>query len=111
MPQLIPVSFRLRLAQLMSPLTLLRPEQTLQHKIDVVEPQPVPLGRLYHLCESLPMPSGGKWLCWGHNYGGVLALNVQYHLQGIGPPSPSVGLAVWRLQAHRKDLSKPAKGR
>lgn len=47
-----------------------------------LDPQPVQLGRLFHLCESLPISRWGNWLCWGHNYGGVLILHAQDHLPG-----------------------------
>ena len=47
-----------------------------------LDPEPVPLGRLYQLCKSLPMPPGDRWLCWGHNYGGLLVLDGQDHLPG-----------------------------
>jgi hypothetical protein len=38
-----------------------------------LDPQPVPLVRLFCLCKSLPIPSWEDLLCWGHYYGGLLA--------------------------------------
>ena len=36
------------------------------------DPHPVPLVRLFRLCNSLPMPGYDKRLCWDHSYGGLL---------------------------------------
>ena len=35
-----------------------------------LDPQPVPLVRLFRLCKSLPSPTG-EYLCWGHSYNGL----------------------------------------
>ncbi|KAG6355132.1 hypothetical protein INS49_004213 [Diaporthe citri] len=34
-------------------------------------PEPVPLGRLYEVCLSMPMPLATKCINWGHDYGGL----------------------------------------
>ena len=43
------------------------------------EPEPIPLGRLLMMCESLPLPRRTRGVCWGHDYGQLLVLDTQVH--------------------------------
>ncbi|KAK2750687.1 hypothetical protein FQN57_002760 [Myotisia sp. PD_48] len=43
------------------------------------EPETVPLDRLYSVCKSLPSPLRGVGVCWGHDYGGLNAIDYQKH--------------------------------
>ena len=44
-----------------------------------LEPQSVPIWRLYKVCESLPFPVYWDGVCWEHDYGGLAFLDEQGH--------------------------------
>ncbi len=46
---------------------------------EACEPEPIPLGRLLMMCESLPFPLRTRGVCWGHDYGQLLVLDTQNH--------------------------------
>ncbi|KAH8692355.1 hypothetical protein BGW36DRAFT_44910 [Talaromyces proteolyticus] len=43
----------------------------------VVEPNNIPLERLYRICSSLPFPIRGIGVSWGHDYGGLSIIDNQ----------------------------------
>ncbi|MCJ1349887.1 hypothetical protein MMC31_008130, partial [Peltigera leucophlebia] len=44
-----------------------------------LDPQSVPLERLFNVCESLPFPLYWDGVCWEHDYGGLALLDEQGH--------------------------------
>ena len=65
------------------------------------EPGTVPLGRLLSMCESLPFPLRTGGVCWGHDYGQLLALDTEscypWHEQFHPPAESSLALS-WALE-------------
>ncbi|KAL9127866.1 MAG: hypothetical protein Q9217_003331 [Psora testacea] len=73
------------------------------------EPEPIPLGRLLMMCESLPFPLRTHGVCWGHDYGQLLVLDTQnyypwqeqfHHLSG-----KIFGSCIWENPFEIPDLA------
>lgn len=82
----------------------------------VFHPSPVPLSRLFDVCESLPFPLLSVGISWGHDYGGASIVDNEHHFPFEGrfsdreymDPDPVLSANPYEAEeAHRLLIEAP----